>query len=124
MFRMLQGLGSNGAWSSWTKKAGLLLVKVLSPVWSLLPSRRSIISKVDINKDGVLAAASARKPDKGVYVLQERARVDRDSAVGVLDVEASCKSLLVHEDVPQGSVLALKRAPGSFNGWAPIRLMD
>ena len=78
------------------------------------------ISKVDINKDGVLAAASARKLDKGVNVLQERARVDRDSAVGVLDVDSSCKSLLVHEDVPQESVLllreALRRARGSLNG--------
>ena len=43
---------------------------------------KEIISKVDINKDGVLAAASVRKLDKGGYVLQERARVDRDSAVG------------------------------------------
>ena len=44
---------------------------------------KEIISKVNINKDGVLAAASARKLDKRGYVLQERARVDRDSAVGV-----------------------------------------
>ena len=45
---------------------------------------KEIISKVDINKDGVLAAASARKLDKGGYVLQERARATRDSAVGFL----------------------------------------
>ena len=50
---------------------------------------KEIISKVDINKDGVLAAASARKLDKGGYVLQERARAARDSAMGVLDVESS-----------------------------------
>ena len=68
-----------------------------------------IISKVDINKDGVLAAASARKLDKGGYVLQERARVERDSAVGVLDVESSCKALLILENGPQDSVLASAR---------------
>ena len=32
---------------------------------------KEIISKVDINKDGILAAASARKLDKEGYVLQE-----------------------------------------------------
>ena len=53
---------------------------------------KEIISMVDINKAGVLAAASARKLDKGGYALQGRARVERDIAVGVLDVEASCKS--------------------------------
>ena len=34
---------------------------------------REIISKVDLNRDGVLAAASARKLDKGGYSLQDRA---------------------------------------------------
>ena len=30
-----------------------------------------IISKVDLNRDGVLAAASSRKLDKGGYHLQD-----------------------------------------------------
>ena len=85
---------------------------------------KEITSKVDINKDGVLAAASARKLDKGGYVLQERAKVDRDAAVGVLDVEASCKSLLVHEDVPQKSVLASARALRRVLEWLASHPVD
>ena len=38
-------------------------------------SVKEVITKVDLNKDGVLAASSARKLDKAGYSLQERTAV-------------------------------------------------
>ena len=35
-------------------------------------SVKEVITKVDLNRDGVLAASSARKLDKAGYLLQER----------------------------------------------------
>ena len=88
---------------------------------------KEIISKVDINKDGVLAAASARKLDKGGYVLQERARVARDAAGGfwMLNLPAGMSwflkaGLRVLFWLPCG---ALRRARGSLSGLPPIRLV-
>ena len=61
------------------------------------------VCKVDVNRHGVLAAASARKLDKGGYSLQEPAVVALCSqSPGVLDVDKALAELLCES----GSVLA------------------
>ena len=52
---------------------------------------KEIICKIDINRDGVLAASSARKLDKGGYSLQERVPA---ADVAALDVEPLKTELL------------------------------
>ena len=63
-------------------------------------SVKDVICKVDLNRDGVLAAASARKLDKGGYSLQEQVAVAcvSPSPVG-LDIDLALKELL-SEEVP------------------------
>ncbi|CAK9002134.1 Retrovirus-related Pol polyprotein from transposon 412 [Includes: Protease [Durusdinium trenchii] len=62
---------------------------------------KEIICKVDISKDGVLAAASARKLDKGGYALEERvARVERAGPVSAAEL---CRELLT--ELGAGSVV-------------------
>ena len=62
---------------------------------------KEIICKVDISKDGVLAAASARKLDKGGYALEERvARVERAGPVSAAEL---CRELLA--ELGAGSVV-------------------
>ena len=79
----------------------------LTPHDSTRPAHESIsvkdvICKVDVNRDGVLAAASARKLDKGGYSLQEPAVVALCSqSPGVLDVGKALAELLCES----GSVL-------------------
>ena len=66
-------------------------------------SVKDVICKVDVNRDGVLAAASARKLDKGGYSLQEHAAVALCSQdPGLLDVDKALAELLCEG----GSVLA------------------
>ena len=58
-------------------------------------SVKDVICKVDVNRDGVLAAASARKLDKGGYSLQEHAAVALCSQdPGLLDVDKALAELL------------------------------
>ena len=69
-------------------------------------SVKDVICKVDVNRDGVLAAASARKLDKGGYSLQEQVAVALCSQdPGVLDVDKALAELLC----ASGSALALQR---------------
>ena len=66
-------------------------------------SVKDVICKVDVNRDGVLAAASARKLDKGGYSLQEHTAVALCSQdPGLLDVDKALAELLCDG----GSVLA------------------
>ena len=67
-------------------------------------SVKDVICKVDVNRDGVLAAASARKLDKGGYSLQEQVAVALCSQdPGVLDVDKALAELLCES----GSALAV-----------------
>ena len=65
-------------------------------------SVKDVICKVDVNRDGVLAAASARKLDKGGYSLQEQVAVALCSPDPGLDVDKALAELLCES----GSVLA------------------
>ena len=77
---------------------------------------REIISKVDLNRDGVLAAASARKLDKGAYSLQDRTleRASR-ARTGVLSIREALADLLVAEP----RVLQPRASPesGAVESW-------
>ena len=79
-------------------------------------SVREIISKIDLNRDGVLAAASARKLDKGAYSLQDRTleRASRTST-GVLSTREALADLLVAEP----RVLQPRASPesGAVESW-------
>ena len=79
-------------------------------------SVREIISKIDLNRDGVLAAASARKLDKGAYSLQDRTfeRASRAST-GVLSIREALADLLVAEP----RVLQPRASPesGAVESW-------
>ena len=67
-------------------------------------SVKDVICKVDVNRDGVLAAASARKLDKGGYSLQEQVAVVLCSQdPGWLDVDKALAELLCEG----GSALAV-----------------
>ena len=65
-------------------------------------SVKEVITKVDLNRDGVLAASSARKLDKAGYLLQERTALvaPRESACGGLDLAAALSHVLVSEEGP------------------------
>ena len=65
-------------------------------------SVKEVITKVDLNRDGVLAASSARKLDKAGYLLQERTALvaPRESACGGLDLAAALSRVLVSEEGP------------------------
>ena len=67
-------------------------------------SVKDVICKVDVNRNGVLAAASARKLDKGGYSLQEQVAVALCSQdPGCLDVDKALAELLCES----GSALAV-----------------
>ena len=65
-------------------------------------SVKEVITKVDLNRDGVLAASSARKLDKAGYLLQERTALvaPRESACGGLDLAAALSHVLASEEGP------------------------
>ena len=66
-------------------------------------SVKEVITKVDLNRDGVLAASSARKLDQAGYSLQERTALvapTRD-VCGGLDLADALSRILVAEDGPQ-----------------------
>ena len=72
-------------------------------------SVKEVITKVDLNKDGVLAASSARKLDKAGYSLQERTAV-------VAPADAFSK-ILVSEERPHApasaELLSVKKWAGA-----------
>ena len=57
---------------------------------------------MDLNRDGILAASSARKLDKAGYSLQERTALvaPRESACGGLDLAGALANVLVLEEGP------------------------
>ena len=71
-------------------------------------SVKEVITKVDLNRDGVLAASSARKLDKAGYLLQERTALvaPRESACGGLDLAAALSNVLVSEEGPSAPASA------------------
>ena len=71
-------------------------------------SVKEVITKVDLNRDGVLAASSARKLDKAGYLLQERTALvaPRESACGGLDLAAALSHVLVSEEGPSAPASA------------------
>ena len=88
-------------------------------------SVKDVVCKVDVNRDGVLAAASARKLDKGGYSLQEHAAVALCSQdPGLLDVDRALAELLCDGSSLLAQVLPwqCRRRPGSFLGREAARL--
>ena len=69
MYQMLQGLGLNGACLGFMDEEGRLTSGEGARPCVESVTVKEIISKVDINKDGVLAAALAWKLGKRGYVL-------------------------------------------------------
>ena len=71
-------------------------------------SVKEVFTKVDLNRDGVLAASSARKLDKAGYLLQERTALvaPRECARGGLDLAAALSSVLVSEEGPSAPASA------------------
>ena len=84
-------------------------------------SVKEVITKVDLNRDGVLAASSARKLDKAGYLLQERTALvaPRESACGGLDLAAALSNVLVSEEGPSAPASA---ALLSVSRWAETHL--
>ena len=62
-------------------------------------SVKDMITKIDLGNNGLIAAASARKLEKGGYHLQERAVQRGPPGPVVPDVSAALAVLLVHEEV-------------------------
>ena len=71
-------------------------------------SVKEVITKVDLNKDGVLAASSARKLDKAGYSLQERTAVvaPAEDVRGGFDLADAFSKVLVAEERPQAPASA------------------
>ena len=71
-------------------------------------SVKEVVTKVDLNRDGVLAASSARKLDKAGYSLQERTALvaPRESACGGLDLAGALSNVLVLEEGPSAAASA------------------
>ena len=71
-------------------------------------SVKEVITKVDLNKDGVLAASSARKLDKAGYSLQERTAVvtPAEDVRGGFDLADAFSKVLVAEERPQAPACA------------------
>ena len=71
-------------------------------------SVKEVITKVDLNRDGVLAASSARKLDKAGYSLQERTAMvaPREAACGGLDLAGALSNVLVLEEGPSAPASA------------------
>ena len=82
-------------------------------------SVKEVITKVDLNKDGVLAASSARKLDKAGYSLQERTAVvaPAEGVRGGFDLADAFSKILVAEERPQApasaELLSVKKWAGA-----------
>ena len=82
-------------------------------------SVKEVITKVDLNKDGVLAASSARKLDKAGYSLQERTAVvaPAEGVRGGFDLADAFSKILVSEERPHApasaELLSVKKWAGA-----------
>ena len=81
-------------------------------------SVKEVITKVDLNRDGVLAASSARKLDKAGYSLEERTALvaPREYVCGGLDLADALSKVLVSEEGPSApasvELLSVRRWAG------------